>query len=70
MGINEYLVDDKRARGSSNANNDGTKPIKPVRKKFAMPPVKVACLEWQVKLDSLIDAFNLTHSQSSVPNPL
>lgn len=26
--------------------NGVSKPPKPVRKKFAVPPVKVACLEW------------------------
>jgi hypothetical protein len=36
---------DDRAR-VSNTSASGTKAAKPARNKFAVPPVKVACLEW------------------------
>ena len=52
MEIDSYFVDSDRGKATSNPNNTGTKPAKPVRKKFAVPPVKVACLEWQVDLSS------------------
>jgi hypothetical protein len=58
MEINSYFVDPDRGRNTSNANYIGTKPIKPIRKKFAVPPVKVACLEWQVNSQSSIVRFS------------
>ena len=51
MDFDLYFVDDDRGGDTSNVNNDDSKSVKGVRKKFATPPVKVACLEWQVKLD-------------------
>lgn len=42
---NSYIDFDLGSAKSGHANGS-SKAIKPVRKKFAVPPVKVACLEW------------------------
>jgi hypothetical protein len=54
MEFDPYFVDSRRGGNTPNDNNIGTSSVKPVRKKFAVPPVKVACLEWQVYSDSSI----------------
>ena len=42
----DFGFDFDSAKTGSNDSEDTSKSTKLVRKKFAVPPVKVACLEW------------------------
>ena len=47
MDFDAYIdFDPDRARAAPDNPSIADKPTKVVRKKFAVPPVKVACLEW------------------------
>jgi hypothetical protein len=43
-GFDSFVDEFDRARVGNNAPEG--KSVRPTRKKFAIPPVKVACLEW------------------------
>lgn len=42
----DFLVPDSRNTSAPTGASAAVKPEKVVRRKFATPPVKVACLEW------------------------
>jgi hypothetical protein len=42
----DFDIDMDSAKATFNNPTVASKPVKVVRKKFAVPPVKVACLEW------------------------